>query len=699
MGSLAYLVDTMANHTTDATSAAGRLRALVDVAESITSCRGLEELLRALAGHLQRLVGFDCLGLVLLHPDRGVTSSWFFDPSGTEFPPLPEYPVESSPGAWVIDAQQALVVPDTAAETRWPQAMADLRDRGIVSVCSLPLTTARRRIGTLGFGRREPVAYDATDVTFLGEVANLVAVAVETALSFDETQAAQRQLATERDHLRLLLDVASATVSKLDLAALIEAVSSCLDRAIPHEFATLALYEKDSSDLVVHAVADKSGEGQRTIGMRFAAASADEVFSPERTSVFGDGDLPDRFADTAAAMRQARIQSVCAVPLFVGDRALGTLSVGHRLPDAFSPAAAEMIEAIGRQVAMAVANALAFREIAQLSEKLAEERLYLESEIRADHAFAEIVGDSPPLRAVLRQVGTVAPTDATVLVLGETGTGKELIARAIHDRSDRRERTFVKINCAAIPAGLLESELFGHERGAFTGAVAQKIGRFEVANGGTLFLDEVGELALELQPKLLRVLQEQEFERVGGSRTIKVDVRVVAATNANLAEMVSQRLFRDDLYYRLNVFPIHLPSLRERAEDIPALVRFLVQRFARPMNREVEVIPRETLKALARYSWPGNVRELANLIERAMILSNGRTLEVPLPEVTSRQARTDRANGVATLDAIQRSHIVRVLDETNWTLGGPRGAAARLGMKRTTLQSLMKRRGITRIVQ
>ena len=282
---------------------------------------------------------------------------------------------------------------------------------------------------------------------------------------------------------------------------------------------------------------------------------------------------------------------------------------------------------------------MAFREIAQLKDKLAEERLYLESEIRTEHTFEHIVGDSPALRQTLQQVEIVAPTDSTVLLLGETGTGKELLARAIHDRSGRRDRTFVKLNCAAIPSGLLESELFGHEKGAFTGAIAQKIGRFQVADGGTLFLDEVGEIPLELQPKLLRVLQEQEFERIGGTKTVKVDVRIIAATNRDLRRMVEEQRFRDDLYYRLNVFPIHVPPLRERPEDVPALVRYFVQRLARPMNRQIEVIPTETLEALRRYAWPGNVRELANLIERAMILSRGRTLEVPLDDLARRRPK------------------------------------------------------------
>ena len=516
-----------------------------------------------------------------------------------------------------------------------------------------------------------------------------MAVAVDNTLNFDEARATQRQLSTERGHLRLLLEVANATVSKLELPELVNAVSTSLDRAISHHSVTLALYDKDHGDLVVHAVASKSGDGHRHIGARFAGAAGGEAFIPERTFVFDEGDLRDRFPDTAAALRETRIRSVCAVPLVVGDRGLGTLTVGHREPDAFPPEAVAIIEAVGRQVAMAVANAVAIQ-------KLAEERLYLESEIRTEHPFREIVGDSALLRAVLAQVETVAPTVATVLVLGETGTGKELIARAIHDRSARRVRTFVKVNCAAIPAALLESELFGHERGAFTDAVSQKIGRFEVADGGTLFLDEVGELPLELQPKLLRVLQEQEFERLGGTRTIEVDVRVIAATNRDLAQLVEEQRFRDDLYYRLNVFPIHVPPLRERTEDIPALVRFFVQQLARPMNRHVEVIPSEALKALRRHAWPGNVRELANLVERAMILSKGRTLEIPLGELERGRHRPDHDDRAATLRAVERMHILRVLGETNWTLGGPRGAAVRLGVKRTTLQALMRRLGITR---
>jgi DNA-binding NtrC family response regulator len=308
--------------------------------------------------------------------------------------------------------------------------------------------------------------------------------------------------------------------------------------------------------------------------------------------------------------------------------------------------------------------------------------------------FEEIVGKSAALRAVLKQVEIVAPTESTVLILGETGTGKELIARAIHNVSSRSNRPFVKLNCAAIPAGLLESELFGHEKGAFTGAVAQKIGRFELAHQGTLFLDEIGDTPLELQPKLLRVLQEHEFERLGSTRTQRADVRLVAATNRNLAELVAAKQFRDDLYFRLNVFPITVPALRDRAEDIPVLVRHFVDKYSQLMNKRIETIPDEAMDGFTRHSWPGNVRELQNFIERTLILSTGPVLEAPLAELE--RPVTKAATTAGTLDEAERRHILSVLEETKWVIGGPTGAASRLGLKRTTLLSKMERLGITR---
>jgi formate hydrogenlyase transcriptional activator len=349
-------------------------------------------------------------------------------------------------------------------------------------------------------------------------------------------------------------------------------------------------------------------------------------------------------------------------------------------------------------VAIALDNALAYREIADLNKRLAQEKLYLEDEIRNEGQFEQIVGRSGALRRLLKQVETVAATDSTVLIEGETGSGKELVARAIHDLSARQGKTFVKLNCAAIPTGLLESELFGHKRGAFTGAIADRIGRFELANGGTVFLDEIGEIPLEIQPKLLRVLQEREFERIGSSYTLKTDARLIAATNRELAQMVEAQKFRADLFYRVNVFPIRVPPLRERREDIPLLVRHFVQQLGRRMGRKVESIPSETMDALTRYDWPGNVRELQNLIERALIISTGSVLKVPLEEIKSRGAASHPplTSKGRTLEAADRAHILEALQASGWILGGPDGAAERLGLKRSTLQFRMKKLGITK---
>jgi formate hydrogenlyase transcriptional activator len=400
----------------------------------------------------------------------------------------------------------------------------------------------------------------------------------------------------------------------------------------------------------------------------------------------------------AAIGKRAGVKSACTVPLISHDRVLGVLGVGRLSDNTFTEDDAELLTSVGKQVAIAVENALAYREIDALKNKLQEEKLYLQEEIRTEYNFEEIIGTSATLKRALQDVETVAPTDSTVLIFGETGTGKELIARALHNLSGRAEHTLVKVNCAAIPTGLLESEMFGHERGAFTGAVEQRKGRFELAHRGTIFLDEVEEIPLELQPKLLRVLQEQEFERLGSGKTIRVDVRVVAATNADLAKMVAEKKFRSDLYYRLNVFPISLPALRERPEDIPLLVNFFAQKFAQQMKKPIKSIQTETITQLTGYSWPGNIRELQNLIERAVILSRGSVLEVPLAELkqSANGSLANQLQGPIKLEAVEREHIIKVLHETGWVIGGANGAAARLGLNRTTLNHRLRKLGITR---
>jgi formate hydrogenlyase transcriptional activator len=390
--------------------------------------------------------------------------------------------------------------------------------------------------------------------------------------------------------------------------------------------------------------------------------------------------------------RAEGIESICALPLISRNRTLGVLTLATRVENSFCSEDIDFLLRAAGQVAIAIENALAFEEIAELKDKLAEEKFYLQDEIRTEHNFEEIIGESTTLKHVLQQVETVARTDSTVMILGETGTGKELIARAIHHLSNRRDRSLVKLNCAAIPTGLLESELFGHEKGAFTGAIAQKIGRVELANQGTLFLDEVGDIPLELQPKLLRVLQEQEFERLGGTRTIRVDARLVVATNRDLDKMVAQREFRQDLFYRLNIFPIHVPPLRERATDIPLLVHFFVNKHAKKMGKHIERVPTETMRALARWHWPGNVRELENVIERALILSSGSVLNVS-PADLKGSAPTPIGTKVQTLEASEKEIILGALREANGVIAN---AAGKLGMKRTTLNSKMRKLHVSR---
>jgi formate hydrogenlyase transcriptional activator len=678
-------------------AAVERYRALLRVSESIAAHRDLPELFRSLAALLHRLVTFDFICLTLPDPARGVVRLHVLEGSiPTRFQPGFEIPMEKDIRQLVWENQQPLVISNLEYESRFPVIDRLLREDGVRSLCVLPLTTAQRRVGAMALGSVEASAYDDADLEFLQQVAAQVAVAVDNALNFQNAQVYQQELARERDRLRLLLEVNNALVSTLDLRQLLSAISACLRRVMNHEYASLALYDPAAQQLRLQALDFPKGKGflQEEMIIPLEATPPGEVIATRKPLIISSADI-DRFQPDISRLFIAEgLRSGCIVPLITANRILGTLSLASLRPSAFTQEDFDLLVRVANQVAIAIENALAYREIAELKNKLADEKLYLEEEIRTEYTFEEIVGESPALKRVLSQVETVAGTDSTVLILGETGTGKEVIARAIHDLSLRRERTFVKVNCAAIPTGLLESELFGHEKGAFTGAIAQKVGRFELAHRGTLFLDEVGDIPLELQPKLLRVLQEKEFEHLGSTRTLHVDVRVVAATNQDLTQMVEDRLFRSDLYYRLNVFPIVVPPLRERAGDIPLLVRYFAQKHARRMDRRIETIPAEEMEALTRYHWPGNVRELENLIERAVILSRGPALHVPLPE--DRLSGDGPSASPVTLEAAEREHILRGLCDTNWVIAGPHGAAARLGMKRTTLQSRMAKLGISR---
>ena len=678
-------------------------RALLQVSESIAVNRHLPDLISDLSVRLQEAVQFDYIGLLLHDPLRNVLRVQAMEtPIQTPIAAGYEMGVDESPAGEAWKTQQPFMSPDVERDTRYPPLFQMLRDLKVKSYCSLPLTSPVRRLGALSFCSLHYDAYPRENVDFLQLVARQVAVAVDNALHYKDAQTYQTELRKERDRLQLLLRVNNAVVSNLDLKALFVAISKSLREVLHNDYTSLALHDKERNRLKLYALDFPTGSGlvREAMDVPLEGSRSGKAFTERKPLLMKDFRSLEFHSDVSRRLSEEGLRSGVSVPLISNQGPIATMTLASRKVNAFSESDVELVVQISVQVAIAVENALAFQQIGELKNKLAKEKLYLEDEIRTEFNFDEIVGKSQALGRILQQIENVAGTDSTVLILGETGTGKELIARAIHNLSGRNNHTFVKLNCSAIPAGLLESELFGHERGAFTGAIAQKIGRFELADGGTMFLDEVGDIPLELQPKLLRVLQEQEFERLGATRTIHTNVRLVAATNRDLDTMVANREFRSDLFYRLNVFPIIAPPLRERVEDVPLLVRYFAQRLSRRMNKRIENIPEESMKAMMKYRWPGNIRELENFIERAVILTKGTTLNAPVWELElETPATTVDGSGDAkpsTMEDAEREHILNTLRATGWTISGPKGAATLLGMKRTTLQSRMKKLGITR---
>ncbi len=505
-----------------------------------------------------------------------------------------------------------------------------------------------------------------------------------------------RQLTQERDELQLVVHINKLLLNNLEPEQLFTAISSALWERIHHHYMTLSTLEPSGARERLRLLDFPRSPGRMKIGDQ-VPESLERVnlgIDINQINVLGQDQIAALLPPELARLhKQEQIQSICLIPLFSRGRTLGVISLGSQNERVFQGATLRLLELVAGQVALALDNAMAFQDIRHSHDKLVEEKLYLEEERAQDFSTQEMVGSSPSFSKVLQQIETVAPSDATVLLLGETGTGKELLARTIHERSKRKARTFVKLNCSAIPMGLVESELFGHEKGAFTGAIARKMGRFELAHLGSLFLDEIGDLPLELQPKLLRAIQEREFERLGSTKTLQVDVRLIAATHQDLAQMVEQGSFRRDLFYRLNVFPVRVPALRDRKEDIPNLVRYFTQKFARAMDKRIERIPGETMEFLVRWPWPGNIRELQNLVERSVILSPGADLRVPLSEMVL-PIDHPPVSGTQTYEDLERQGILEALKASGGVIGGPQGAAARLGLKRTTLHSKMKRLGL-----
>jgi len=595
--------------------------------------------------------------------------------------------------------KEPVFVTDILNDPIWDHYRHLLLPYGIRAVWSQPLFTSDGKVlGTFAIHYREARSPDAEDLRLIENVSHIAGIAIERHIN-------EEKLRLEHDRLRLLLEITSNVTSKLDLRQVVEALSTNLFRIMRCDVSALLLPDSESGELRVTTLYNPDARGPFREGslVPMNSSISGQVLRKGKSIRIDSFEQvredPDIYGNPDGQLLYERVIEEglnvgCYLPLVGRDAVVGVLMLSRRSDNAFEKDDVILLEQVACQIAIAVENTLDYEKAIKERDKETKQRLYLEEEIRTE--FREIVGESPALKTALDLVSVVAPTGSSVLIMGETGTGKELIARAIHNLSGRRERAFVKLNCAAIPLGLLESELFGHEKGAFTGAIAQKTGRFELANKGTLFLDEVGDIPLELQAKLLRVLQEQEFERLGSNHTHKVDVRLIAATHRDLAAMVKQTTFREDLYYRLKVFPINVPPLRQRTEDIPKLVSHFTALYARRMNKRVDEIPSETRDALVRYRWPGNVRELQNFIERAVILSPHTVLRAPISELEPFSAHKRTNVPMTGLEEVERDHIVRALEASNWVVGGRNGAAARLGMQRTSLVYRMRRLRINR---
>jgi formate hydrogenlyase transcriptional activator len=651
--------------------------------------------------------------LVESQGDGTLCTIWLPDVDGKHLycavaPSLPGFPADvgrmavgpkSGSCGTAVYRREPVYVRNILTEPIWDDYRHLMLPYGIRAVWSRPLFTREGKVlGTFAILYREERSPAAIDLQLIENAGHIAGIAIER-------HNHEAELWHERDRLRLLLEITSSVTSRLNLREVVDALSTNLFKLMQCDVSALLLPDPESGELRVTTLYNPEAKGPFREGWFVPANSSisGQVMRTGKTiridnfeqvrqdpAIYGNPDGQRLYEHVV----EEGLRTGCYLPLIGRERVVGVLMLSRRSDKGFERDDVILLEQVARQVAIAVENTLEYEKATKDRDSETKQRIYFEEEIRSQ--CGAIVGESPALEAALQMVSVVAPTDSSVLILGETGTGKELIARAIHDLSSRRERAFVKLNCAAIPLGLLESELFGHERGAFTGAVAQKIGRFEVANKGTLFLDEVGDIPLELQAKLLRVLQEQEFERLGGNRTHKVDVRVIAATHRDLVGMVRQSTFREDLFYRLKVFPISVPALRQRAEDIPILVRHFTDLYARRMNKQIYEVPSETMEALVRYPWPGNVRELQNFIERAVILSPHTVLRAPIAELEPFHAHSDVNAPMTGLEEVERDHIVRALEASNWVVGGRKGAAERLGMKRTSLVYRMKKLRISR---
>jgi formate hydrogenlyase transcriptional activator len=679
-------------------AADGRYRTLLEVSGAIAAQPNLKAVLQSLRRLLSRVVAFDSIGLLLLSDNGNSVQLIALDrgPEAHEVEIGTEVRHAGTAVGRAIDEQKPIFVPDQQTEiSRIPQLASHVRFGTPHSAYIFPISTSGKKLGALTFGIAQGDQFSPDDVELMTSVSSLVAVALESAVATDAAQRYQRQLAQERDRLQLLLEINNQVVTQLDVNELFRSASASIRKYFANDFTGFWLIDKQSNKLELVVLDFPGGKGfLADIPVAELTDQDLERMRTRRPEIRSQQEIEKLPPAVLERLKAESIATLAVAPLGTSNGPFGFISMGSKRPDKFGQEDLDVLSQISAQISLALDNALAYGRLSASRNRLEDERLYLESEIRAEYNFEDLVGKSPALRRVLDQVEIVAPTGSTVLLRGETGTGKELIARAIHSHSPRRDRTFVRLNCAAIPSGLVESELFGHEKGAFTGALMQKRGRFELADHGTLFLDEIGDISPELQPKLLRALQEQEFERLGSNKTIHVDVRLIAATHRDLSLMIRNNQFREDLFYRLNVFPIEIPPLRERREDIPLLVHYFVSRLSRLMQKRIKSIPKPAMDALTNSPWPGNVRELENFIERAVILTQGDELNVPMAELKKSAARN--AAPVSTFQEAERQAIIEALKASSGRISGRGAAAERLGLKRTTLQNKMRRLNIAK---
>lgn len=680
-------------------------KGLLELARTLLQQQNMTSLLETLTQVIQTAGIADAVTLVLFDDNSARVSFYGIDRQHQPVTYEDETLLAGGPVNSLLTHPKTSAWSSEALHFRYPQLAALKLYPEFTDYCLVPLRISTRVLGGCEFMRQRGEPFSQEDQNGLYELCLLTSIAVEQIQLRENALHQQSMLRHERDDFRILVDITNAVLSKRDLDELTGEIAKTIHHFFHINAINIVLCDADKESeqanvYSTHYLPTHVAQREQS-QMKLAGSLEQQVMQNGKmllTNIKPGEGIDDDESKFFNRLWRDQNKTLCMLPLCFGHKTLGVLELARCQPDNFNAANLRVLQQIAARIAIAVDNALAYQEIKSLKEKLQHENLYLTEQINGNNPnFSDIVGRSASMSAVLKQVEIVAKSDCTVLILGETGTGKELIARAIHDLGDRRNQRMVKMNCAAMPAGLMESELFGHEKGSFTGATTQRMGRFELADKSTLFLDEVGEIPIELQPKLLRILQEQEFERVGGSKLISVDVRIVAATNRDLGQMVLDKAFRSDLYYRLNVFPIVIPPLRERPEDIPQLVKFLTYKIAKRMKRTIDSIPSETLRQLSRMPWPGNVRELENVIERAVLLSRGSVLDLQLPEIKYPLSAASATPAPAPMlhDDDEREHIIQVLKETNGVVAGPRGAAQRLGLKRTTLLSRMKKLGIT----